>query len=385
MGEEEAADASAGRVAGRATPAGTKRFAERFAQLPGHFRRPDALTLSSLALGTRRGRPGGIEDLMYRSAVGQCLEEGINVLDTALSDRSYTSERAVGKAFRRAMVEGVVARDEVVVVTKGGELAIDADALTLGHPQHQLQRDYIDTGLLDPDSVANGICLAPAFLLDQIDRSRDNLGLETLDLYLLQEPELMLRALGPDGFRRTLRDAFGALEAAVQDGKIGAYGLCTWTGFLVPHTDRDHLSLVDVFAAALDVGSADHHLRALQFPYGLAMGEGAGLASQLGPDGASHAILEELEGTGTAVLTSAPLYGGRLVGRLPPEIREAFPETSGDAQAALQFTRSTRGVTTVVVGMREPDHVDENLALAKQPRADPALPADLFRRLATRG
>lgn len=68
------------------------------------------------------------------------------------------------------------------------------------------------------------------------------------------------------------------------------------------------------------------------------------------------------------------------MGRVPKEIREAFPGTSGDAQAALQFVRSTSGITSAVVGMREPDHVDDNLALAAVPPADPGVPADLFRR-----
>lgn len=367
---------------GRATSDGTRRLAERFAHLTGHFRRPDELTFSSLALGTRRGRPGGVEDLLYRSAVAQCLEGGINVLNTALSDRSFTSERAVGRALRRAITEGVVSRDEVIVVTKGGELTLDAEALTVGHPQRQLHDTYVRSGLIDPETVVGGSCLGPAFLLDQIDRSRGNLGLETLDVYLVQEPELHLRALGPSAFQRALREVFAALEGAVRDGRIGCYGLCTWSGFLVPHSDREHLSLVDVFDAALDAGSADHHLRVLQLPYGLAMGEGVGLESQLGPDGHSHAILESLSGTGTAVLASAPLYGSRLVGRVPKEIREAFPGTSGDAQAALQFVRSTSGITSAVVGMREPNHVDDNLALAAVPPADPGVPADLFRRFA---
>ena len=118
----------------------------------------------------------------------------------------------------------------------------------------------------------------------------------------------------------------------------------------------------------------------LQLPYGLAMGEGAALASQLGPDGRSTAILDSLRDTGTAVLGSAPLYGGRLIGRIPKEVREALPGTSGDAQACLQFVRSTPGVTSAIVGMREPDHVDENLALAKVPPADEATIASLFRR-----
>jgi aryl-alcohol dehydrogenase-like predicted oxidoreductase len=369
------------RVPGRATARGTKRFADRFTHLPGHFRRPDSLWLSSLALGTRRGRPGGVEDLLYRSAVSQCLDGGVNVFDTALSDRNFTSERAVGRTLRRAIAEGEVARDEVVVVTKGGELTLDAEALTSGHPQHQLSATYVQTGLIDPESVVSGNCLAPGFLLDQIDRSRDNLGLETLDVYLVQEPELHLKSLGPGGFRRRLREVFEALEGAVRDGRIGAYGLSTWSGFLLPHSDRDHLSLVDVFEAALEAGSADHHLRVLQFPYGMAMGEGVGLASQLGPDGHAHAILESLEGTGTVVLASAPLFGGRLVGRVPEEVRDAFPEADGDAQACLQFVRSTRGITSAVVGMREPDHVDDNLALLREPPADPEIPAELFRRL----
>ena len=45
---------------GRATAEGTRRFAARFPGLPGHFRRPDRLTLSSLGLGTKPGVPGGV-------------------------------------------------------------------------------------------------------------------------------------------------------------------------------------------------------------------------------------------------------------------------------------------------------------------------------------
>ncbi|MCZ6465496.1 MAG: aldo/keto reductase [Proteobacteria bacterium] len=368
---------------GRATAAGTRRFAQRFEHLPGHFRRPDSLSLSSLALGSRRGRPGGIDDLLYRSAVAQCLEGGINVFDTALSDRDMTSERAIGHAVRRGFVEELAQRDEVVIVTKGGQLTLDPDALLRSHyPQHGLYATYVESGIIEPDQVVNGNCLAPRFLRDQIERSRRNLGLATLDIYLVQEPELHLRELGPSRFRRALCDVFEALECAVRDGVIGAYGLSTWSGFLVPHQEREHLSLVDVFEAALDVGGADHHLRAIQLPYGLAMGEGAGVASQLGPDGHSQAILESLYDTGTVVLASAPLYGGRLVGRIPKEIREAFPETRSDAQTCLQFVRSTKGITTAVVGMREPDHVDENIATATFPPADPSIPADLFRRFA---
>ncbi len=373
---------------GRATRAGTRRFVDRTARrfeasgrtlAADHFARPDELWLSSIALGTLRGQPGGIDDLLYRSVVPELLEAGSNVFDTALSDRSQTSERALGHALRRAIREGRVERDEVVVVTKGGALTPPPEcAGDYVSVQRDLISTYIDSRIVDAADVNKGHSIAPGFLLDQIERSRRNLGLATLDYYLIQEPELQMKDLGVDGVREALERAFAALEEAVARGWIGAYGLSTWEGFLLPDTDRSHLGLVDVFQCALDVGQADHHLRAVQLPYGLAMGEGVALESQLGPDGHSRALLESLRETGTAVFASAPLYGGRLVGQVPAFVAHAFPEARTQAQIALQFARSTENVTSVVVGMRDEAHVRENLELACVPRADPSVPRRLF-------
>jgi aryl-alcohol dehydrogenase-like predicted oxidoreductase len=379
MRSDERDDESSPLLRGRATAEGTRRFADRHDCADDHFQRPDELWLSSLSLGTLRGRPGGIDDLLYRSVVGDFLAAAGNVFNTALSDRVQTSERAIGHALTRAVREGRCARDEVVVVSKGGQLTPDPEvAHDPGRAQHDLFATYIDSGLLELREVTRGHSMAPRFLLDQIQRSRRNLGVETIDYYLVQEPEIHLRELGVDGFRSALRRSFEALESAVAAGWIGAYGLCTWDGFLLPDTDRSHLSIVDLFEVALEVGSADHHLRALQLPYGLAMGEGAVLESQLGPDGHSRATLDTLLDTGTVVFASAPLYGGRLLGHVPRFVREAFPDAPSEATAALQFVRSTASITTAVVGMREVEHVADNLRLAGIPRARPEVPARLF-------
>lgn len=364
---------------GHATAAGTRRFADRLELAEDHFSRPDDVWLSSIGLGTLRGDPGGVDDLLYRSVVADFIEAGGNVFNTALSDRMQSSERAIGHALRRVLKEGLVQRDELVVVTKGGALTPNpehAESYTL--VQRDLYATYIDSGMVDPSEIIRGHCLSPDFILDQIERSRKNLGLETLDYYLLQEPEILLRKLGPDPFNDLLTRAFEALEEAAARGWIGAYGISSWDGFLLPDSDRSHLSIVDLFQVALDVGQADHHLRAIQLPYGLAMGEGAVLDSQLGPDGHSRALLTSLRETGTAIFASAPLYGGRLVGRVPPFVRQAFPEAPSDATAALQFVRSTANVTTAVTSMRDPTHVEENMQLAKVPRADPEIPRRLF-------
>ncbi len=81
--------------AGRATPAGTERFAARFPARPGHFRRPDRLTLSSLGLGMRSGEPFGADGLLYREAIPRLLHGGVNLFDTALSERMQKSERTL--------------------------------------------------------------------------------------------------------------------------------------------------------------------------------------------------------------------------------------------------------------------------------------------------
>ncbi len=366
-------------LSGRATPEGTKRFARRFPALPGHFRRPDRLWLSSLGLGTKPGAPGGVDDLCYRSVAPRALELGVNVFDTSISYRQQTSERSLGRALRRSVREGAAQRDEIFVISKCGYLTPDAESVMDG--RRYLVRTYLDTGLVELDEVVNGVhVLSPRFIADQIERSRANLGLETIDLYLLEDPELQLAARGPTGFKAALADWFATLEEAVAGGAIASYGLSTWHGMLVPYGERGHLSMFELLETAMEVGGAEHHLRGVALPYSVAFGEAKGLASQFGPEARATNLFDTLRDTGTAVFTAAPLVHGRAARGLPLFFRQAFPGLQTDAQRCLQFARSTPGVTTALVAMRSPEHVDENLALASHGPAKPELIDALFDR-----
>ena len=237
----------------------------------------------------------------------------------------------------------------------------------------------VDSGLIDVDEVVNGVhVLTPKFVADQIERSRRNLGLETIDLYLLEDPELQLAARGPTLFKGQLARLFEALEEAVARGAIAAYGLSTWHGLLLPYWERGHLSIVEVFQTAVDVGGADHHLRGIALPYNVALGEAKGLESQFGPDSTATSLFDALRDTGTAVFGAQPLVQGRTTRGLPVFFRQAFPGLSSDAQRCLQFARSTAGLTTALCGMRGPEHVDENLALCAHAPAAPAVIDALF-------
>jgi aryl-alcohol dehydrogenase-like predicted oxidoreductase len=65
------------------------------------------------------------------------------------------------------------------------------------------------------------------------------------------------------------------------------------------------------------------------------------------------------------VIASASLLQARLARGLPDQVRVPLGPLASDAQTAIQFVRSTPGITTALVGMSRIEHVEENLALVR--------------------
>ena len=302
----------------------------------GHFREWRGLALSSVGIGTYLGRDDDVTDALYEAAIERALLSGINVIDSAVNYRRQRSERAVGRALAKAVSAGQVAREGVVVATKGGFLPFE------GAPPLGL--------LAAGDLVGGSHCITPRYLEDQIERSRTNLGLETIDIYYLHNPETQLGEVSRPVFMRRLRAAFEFLEGAARDGRIGVYGTSTWSGYRQPPSARDFLSLPDMVALAEEVGGPEHHFRVVQLPYNLAMTEAFTLPNQL-DNREPVALLEAARKLGLYAMTSASIYQGQLVRNLPPVLSEVLPGLDTDAQRALQFVRSTPGVGTALVGM----------------------------------
>ena len=115
-------------IAGKATPSGTQRFADRFAgTFAPEFYRTTAshLTLSSIGMGTYLGECDDHEDDRYVKALSAGVTRGLNVLDTAINYRCQRSERAVGQALRRVIDKGLAKRDELVICTKAGYVPLE--------------------------------------------------------------------------------------------------------------------------------------------------------------------------------------------------------------------------------------------------------------------
>jgi aryl-alcohol dehydrogenase-like predicted oxidoreductase len=363
-------------ISGHATAEGTVHYRDRFPHLRDaqHFRSPQhvpglsELCLSSIGLGTYLGQTDEAADHEYTEAVSTALRSGINLLDTAINYRHQRSERNIGAALNHLIGSGDLARDEVLVCTKAGYLSFDGNQPP--DPRAYFMREYIEPGILDPAQIAAGMhCMAPRFLENQIERSRRNLGLETIDVFYVHNPESQLSQVPREVFRKRLRDAFAMLENQVKAGTLRYYGIATWGAFRQPEGSGDYINLADVAELASQVGGDQHHFRFVQLPFNLAMLEAYGLANQ--GDGKNRmSLLAAASALGIAVIGSATLLQGQLTQGMPESLRRILGMKT-DAAAAIQFSRSAPGLMTSLVGMGHRGHVTANLVPASVPPTPP--------------
>lgn len=350
-------------IKGKATPEGTRRYAGRFSHPKEHWRSAFGLTLSSIGMGSYLGPKGEEGDKGYEQATRRALELGCNVLDTAVNYRHQRSERAIG----RGLAESAIPRDEIVLCTKGGFIPSDGEKAM--SPQEWFQETLVKPGVVDPSDVAAGChCMTPKYLEFMIETSLKNLGVETIDVYYLHNPETQLDEVPMEEFEERIGEAFKALEKAVKAGKIQVYGTATWDGYRTP----GKLSLERLVTIAEAVGGKEHHFKVVQLPYNFAMPE-----AHVKPTQGKRTLLAAAQALGITVFTSVPLLQTKLLSALPGEIQDRFPGLTTNAQRCIQFARSTPGVLAPLVGMSKAAHVDENLAAAKVP----PLPADVVNSL----
>ena len=364
-------------IPGLATSEGTRRFRDRLGPraAEGHFRMHNGLWLSSLGIGTYLGNADDATDALYEAAVERAVEQGVNVIDSAINYRFQRSERSIGGALKKLIEESHAARDEIIVSTKGGFLT--PDGMMPRDPTAYFIEEYVTPGILDPDDIVGGMhCMSPRYLADQLERSRRNLGLNCIDLYYVHNPETQLDFVSRDEFLRRLKAAFEMLESALAEGKISMYGTATWDGFRQAETARNYLSLEEIVKAAREVAGEKHHFKVIQLPYNLAMAE-ALVRKEQRVAGEKRALLEAAAELGITVMASASLLQGQVGRNLPDFIGERLSGLDTDPQRAIQFVRSTPGITTALVGMSRLAHVEENLKLVA---VEPA-PLDEFTKL----
>ena len=358
--------------AGFATTEGTQGYAEAHSSVchPEHYRQMNGLWLSSVGIGTYLGEADEATDAAYRESVAAAVRGGCNVIDTAVNYRFQRSERSIRAALDDLFAAGEASREALVISTKGGFIPFDTHP-----PQGQadfteyMRKTYFEPGVCMPgDIVANCHCMTPAYIRHELDASLANLGLETVDVYYVHNPETQLQEVSREVFLNRLKEAFETLEAAVAEGKIRSYGTATWNGYRMEPGEGEYLSLEEVLGAARAAGGEDHHFRIVQLPLNLGMPEAFSKPNQsLGEE--TTCFLAAAAKNGITVMTSGSILQGRAAQGLPPVIGEVFPGFATDGQRAIQFPRSAPGVAVALVGMRQIAHVAENMEVARTPPA----------------
>ncbi len=324
-----------------ATPEGTEKFFQWTPIDPTKRRSFCGLTLSALGAGTHMGPADEATDRLYEQTLVQAAQCGINCFDTSISDRKQRSEKLLKKVFIELANRGIF-RNQLFLSTKGGYV-----------PSHRTQ--FFEMGILElADIVADSHCMKPSFLDFQIATSLKNLGLDSIDLYYIENPELQLATVGEEEFYRRLEESFRFLEEKVREQKIRSYGLATWNGFRQKKQTAGLLQIKKVVECAIQAGGKDHHLKAIQLPFNLVMLEAYKIKNQ-----GSQSIFQAAQDQDIAIFTSSCLMQSQVM-HLPASFYEKLPVAPTPAIQAIEFVLSTPGVLAAYVGMKKLEHVVQN-------------------------
>jgi len=226
--------------------------------------------MSSFAFGTYRVNN---ENLMHVEALKEAIEMGVRVIDTATNYSDGGAERAIAKVM--GFFEDDI-RDEIKIVSKFGYIQ---GTKLLQHKEKPFE-DVVEYS----ESCYHSI--APSFLKHELTESLKRLQLNSLDCYLIHNPEYFIyEALKNEMPRDAMLDkmfekiynAFVGLEEEVLDGRINSYGISS-NSFAKNLKDPEFLPYEDLISlaqkAAKKVGNKEHSFTTLELPINLLEQEG---------------------------------------------------------------------------------------------------------------
>jgi len=255
-------------IKSRALAENTKDFAEKFPALLYKPLGKTGFTVSACGFGAYR--------VDYRvkehfDSLEHAINSGINLVDTSANYSDGGSEILIGNVIGDMIKQGKILREEIVIVSKGGYL----QGKNLEAAQ-KMKEDGV--GYKEITEYAEKIwhCIHPDFLKDQITLSLERLKLETIDVYLLHNPEYFLdsplaKDLELDELRheyyKRIKRAFAYLEEEVKAGRISYYGISS-NSFVKSSDDPVFTSLKSCVDAANEI-SEDNNFYVIELPLNL--------------------------------------------------------------------------------------------------------------------
>lgn len=240
----------------------------------------------------------------HEKALTKAILSGINLIDTSANYSDGGSEKLIGKVLAQLIDEGLVSRSEIILVSKGGY--IQGSNFDIASERENSGKPFPEVTKCVPDLWH---CIHPEFLEDQITRSLERLNQNTIDVYLLHNPEYYLsysqitdeERRNKEYYRR-IEQAFIHLENEVSKRRINHYGISSNT-FGLPPNKSNFTSLERVLEIANSI-SKDNHFAVVQFPLNLF--EQGGVQNKNQNNG-SKTFLQLAEELNLGVLVNRPL------------------------------------------------------------------------------
>ena len=255
-------------IKSRALAENTKDFAEKFPALLYKPLGKTGFTVSACGFGAYRI---DFRVKEHYEALEYAISSGINLIDTSANYSDGGSEVLIGNVLEQMINNGKLLREEIVIVSKGGY--IQGKNLAAAK---KMKEDGV--GYRDVTEYAENIwhCIHPDFLRDQITLSLERLKLETIDVYLLHNPEYFLdsplaKDLELDVLRHEyysrIKKAFAYLEEEVKAGRISYYGISS-NSFVKSSDDPVFTSLKNCVDASNEI-SEDNNFYVVELPLNL--------------------------------------------------------------------------------------------------------------------
>lgn len=316
-------------IPGHATIEGAEEFARKFHQsyADSAYNRlgKTQLLVSQVGFGAYRCH---VDVPLHKEALKLALHKGCNLIDTSANYGDGNAEALIGEALNEEIVWGDIKRKNVVVVSKAGY--IQGENMEIAREREKKERPFPEVVKYQSEMWH---CIHPQFLEDQITRSLARMHLDTLDVYLLHNPEYFLsnaaRARTFDAektrkeFYERIRRAFVKMEKFAEDGLIRWYGISS-NGFPISPESPDSVSLARVWeayeAACREMGktTAEGRFAVIQLPFNWVEHHAATLPNNE-YQGNQYTVLQLAQKLNLGVLVNRPLnaiYDNRLLLRL---------------------------------------------------------------------
>ncbi|EQC51159.1 aldo/keto reductase [Bacteriovorax sp. DB6_IX] len=230
-----------------------------------------------------------IESDEHRQALEKAIEYGITLIDTSANYTDGASEKLIGEVLKKAAHKPLIISK--VGYIQGTNLSVVQELNEKGLAKDDLVKVN--------DSLWHSI--HPEFIRNQIELSLERLGLETLDAYLLHNPEYYFYEEGAtqEEYYARIDKAFACLEELVVEGKIREYGISS-NNFILSAQDPKVTDIDRIYECATKQGE-NHHFKWVQFPFNLI--EIDALEKHYGP----FSLLDKARGMGLKTMINRPL------------------------------------------------------------------------------